>query len=745
MLQWFLRATGLLSLRLRASWPLIGMCLGGVGMTTTLPAEDAPAESAVTITIPAQVDLERFTMAVSEALSVPVVYKPEVMQGQVHQRLPAHMTRQRWWQAFNEILNAHDLATVYAVDRSAYAIVPAKDAPQLAGAITLADWRRLAYPPGFAQVLVRGTHLGAGALVSATQQIAGGASLNVKTLPGDQTFVVSGSGNAVQAALIVIAALDVPGAQPLVEIYRPRHLPATQLHGLLNSVAAVTSKAGAKSAGAEAVLMAESGTIALVGSTEAVHQLRTLAEQLDGGEAWEQRTYRPTGAELEDIATLVEQAVLNEDGQGGKIVRNRLTGSLIIKARAAQHARIAALLLDIEQRQSGDQRELVSLPVKHRLASDIVGLLQQLLAQGGMSVAASAPSAPALAEGMTTSPSQPGAPGGAPTANTADQTAAHGSAAGPTPTRAAGDGMGQVLLSADDRTNTLLVFASQRQTRDIRRMLERIDRKAPQVALEVILVALTEGESQQLGNDLVALTERSALSLRAGAFVGTITNGFTPAAPALPGSALTPGDFAVILRAVENVSTGRSSVRSTMVVDNGAKAALNSVLQQPIASINSTNTAATTTYAGTSDAGTQVQIQPLIGAGDQVSLQFTISQSSFQGVGNPEIGLPPAKRQDSFAAAASIPDGHTIVLGGIISTQSGTTRSGIPVLNGIPLVGWLFGSRQDQSSLSRFFIFIRADVLRDQDFADLIQQSRAPAAAAGISDVTPVLTPRFIE
>lgn len=61
---------------------------------------------------------------------------------------------------------------------------------------------------------------------------------------------------------------------------------------------------------------------------------------------------------------------------------------------------------------------------------------------------------------------------------------------------------------------------------------------------------------------------------------------------------LSPGDFSVVVRALETVNDGRSLNVPRVLVNNNQQASLNSVLQQPFVSINAFDTIPTTSFGG---------------------------------------------------------------------------------------------------------------------------------------------------
>jgi len=159
-------------------------------------------------------------------------------------------------------------------------------------------------------------------------------------------------------------------------------------------------------------------------------------------------------------------------------------------------------------------------------------------------------------------------------------------------------------------------------------------------------------------------------------------------------------------------------------VNNNQKGTFSSVLQQPFVSTNASDTVATTSFGGTQDAGTTVTVQPTIAEDNQLVLDYEVSISEFVGdAPTPEI--PPPRQQNDLKSIVTIPDGSAVVLGGLEIVESGEGGSGVPWLVDFPLVGWLFGDRTTSSSKSKFYVFLRATVFRN-DSLDGLRNVSAP-------------------
>jgi general secretion pathway protein D len=180
-----------------------------------------------------------------------------------------------------------------------------------------------------------------------------------------------------------------------------------------------------------------------------------------------------------------------------------------------------------------------------------------------------------------------------------------------------------------------------------------------------------------------------------------------------------------------------------LLVGNNQQATLDSVLQQPFASVNASNTVSTTSFGGTQDAGTTVTIKPQIAEGDHLVLDYSVSLSSFLGSAS-QPTLPPPRQQNRIRSVATIPDGHTVVVGGIELENDSKTTAQVPLLGQIPIIGEAFKSRGKTTNRTRFYVFIRATVLRGRGFEDLRYLSNQNMAEAGIDDGWPTSTPRVI-
>ena len=92
-----------------------------------------------------------------------------------------------------------------------------------------------------------------------------------------------------------------------------------------------------------------------------------------------------------------------------------------------------------------------------------------------------------------------------------------------------------------------------------------------------------------------------------------------------------------------------------------------------------------------------------------------------------DIG-PPDYRTSNVQTIVTVPDGSTVILGGL--TKLNQTKKGkkMPLLGDIPVVGGLFRTISNADSTSKLYVFVKANILRpDETEAGLAQLDRISA------------------
>jgi type II secretory pathway component GspD/PulD (secretin) len=306
----------------------------------------------------------------------------------------------------------------------------------------------------------------------------------------------------------------------------------------------------------------------------------------------------------------------------------------------------------------------------------------------------------------------------------------------------------RLIVNADEATNTLFASGDAGLIDKIAGLITTLDVMPPQVMLEVLILNLSDSDALDLGVEFRSVGDQgTAFTLSSLFGLGTPLPGVGPQPPpnllGLTGTVLKPADFSALVHALQVLNKGRALNIPKILVNSNQRANLASVLQTPFLSTNVANVIATTTFGGTQDAGTTINVRPQIAEGDHLVLEYSIVLSTFVGPASAP-SLPPPRQQNNLNSIATIPDGYTVALGGLETNSQTEGSSRLPLLADLPLLGRLFRSNTRVISHSRFYVFIRASILRSTDFQDLKFISDVDAHRADIDPRWPEVEPVLI-
>ena len=297
------------------------------------------------------------------------------------------------------------------------------------------------------------------------------------------------------------------------------------------------------------------------------------------------------------------------------------------------------------------------------------------------------------------------------------------------------------------------------------RLQSDIDLFCPQQQIETALIELSGSNQLNIGVELgfssIPQTAYGGFGVTAfGLSTFQDTNGdgvpdvrLPNGANGTPPQGITAGilhgkDFSlpVLVQALQTrLDTNVLNVPSVLVNNNGS-AKVVSKDQQPTTTITALGASAQTqqTFGQYVDAGITMQISPTISASRYLRLKITLEVSNF--LGTVSGAIPPPKTDRTIDTTVNVPDGDTMVIGGIIVDNKSKTHNGVPILGDIPILGYLFRAQEDSLNKTTLYFFVTPHILRDRDFADLAELSyrkKLDAASAIGTDRIQVIDPTF--
>jgi type II secretory pathway component GspD/PulD (secretin) len=122
-------------------------------------------------------------------------------------------------------------------------------------------------------------------------------------------------------------------------------------------------------------------------------------------------------------------------------------------------------------------------------------------------------------------------------------------------------------------------------------------------------------------------------------------------------------------------------------------------------------------FGGFEEAGTTLSISPHIADDTYLLLNITLEVSGFQGqpriIGNAQI--PADRFTRRVTTAVTVPNQHTVVLGGLIGTNHSDTVDRVPFLGEIPVLGELFKGTSKLAIETNLFLFVTPTILHYSD------------------------------
>jgi general secretion pathway protein D len=176
-----------------------------------------------------------------------------------------------------------------------------------------------------------------------------------------------------------------------------------------------------------------------------------------------------------------------------------------------------------------------------------------------------------------------------------------------------------------------------------------------------------------------------------------------------------------------------------LIASNNKEAKLQVGSSQPIlTSTYSYGSASSTTIAGTGttapstgviegsieykDIGIILTITPRISDGGLITLELQIEKSDVNAKALPlgNLSNVPVFTKKTAKTLVSVLEGQTIVIGGLIEDSKNVTKSGIPLLSKIPLVGALFGYQTYEKTKTELILLMTPHIITDHVQSDAV-------------------------
>lgn len=525
----------------------------------------------------------------------------------------------------------------------------------------------------------------------------------------------------------LVSLADQPGRVVSTSFIDVEHLAVKDLTDQLKAMLEAKDKVRGQSDQLELVANTRTNQLFVVSVPDELSEIEQMVASLDVSLGLVTEVYRLLVVTPEHIDEVAREIIGEEKASRlYKSVADEDTNLLAVTTTSEIHKQLQALIQEMDKPVPETSSPIRFYKLQNASALDVADTLNGIAGEGGLGSV--------TFEGFD-----------APSSDVADP--------GPTDRQGGSSSSGQLpnaRVLADVATNTIIVIAPPGLQPIYENLINRLDSRRPQVRIEATIVALDTTDDFSLGVEFSRTSSADGGTLLNFSQFGLSTVDESTGALTLnPGlgfnGALLSADVAeIVIQALQSDVRSRVLTRPSVLVNDNAEGELESIETEPFESVNANAQVATTSFGGELEAGTLIKVKPSISDGDFLKLDYSIQISNFVGdrtTTSTGGTLPPARSENTLTSSVTIPDGHTIIVGGLTRDIDSETIRRIPVLGQIPIIEYAFSKRDISSRQVTLFLFLRAYVLRDDKFEDLKVLSGSAAGRAQLPSSFPVSLP----
>jgi general secretion pathway protein D len=276
----------------------------------------------------------------------------------------------------------------------------------------------------------------------------------------------------------------------------------------------------------------------------------------------------------------------------------------------------------------------------------------------------------------------------------------------------------------DELTNALLIRASEGDFGVLKEAVEQLDLRPFQVLIEVLIVESRRTHDFSLGTSIFLPPQRIKGDING--TIGGQTQGAGLGDLVLELLNLGKADVDATISASASRGDVKIISRPVLLASNNTEASFLVGSQRPFVQVSrllptdNNNQDRVVQYR---DVGTKLRVRPTINQDGYVSL---LIQQEINAATNEVAFDAPVISTREAVTQVLVRDGQTIMLGGLRDRQHDRSRSGVPILSSLPIVGGFFGAISKNDSETELYLFITPRILRTDEDADRFTEPNLP-------------------
>lgn len=520
--------------------------------------------------------------------------------------------------------------------------------------------------------------------------------------------------------------------------------------------------------GANVTDLSDSNTLVIVEAPANIEKIRELVARLDnrGEREWPAKCFQCTEVEADVLAEELNQLLpvlgfpvaTGAGASGGaiKVVALPRVGAVVVSAALPEVVdEVGRWVNSLDRSDMMDKEEIYFFNARHTTVDKLTQALEAFfnaditISETNSNSTSSSRSRSKSTSGLSSSSSNRSTTSTSSTSNRSSSSTSSNSRKSNASSGNNGDGKKlttsvfdtEVLGFADAENNRITIKATPRTWVVMKAFLERHDLPPRQVSIQATIADISLTDSTEFGVSYAISKlftqgkyQGSGVSAGAGALKDLFTGTMVENIAALSG--VSSGLGLIIQHANDPIAfvsavAGKGNVKilsePQLVVMSGSEAYLQAGKKIAIATGSTTYTSSegntTNTYEYT-DVGVLMTVTPYITAGHEVRL--VIAQETSTPASSISNAITPDIETKKIETEMLIPDGATVMMGGMIQTTKRETRNGIPLLKDIPIIGYLFSQNSFAEDRTELLVMVTVNVIDIDDYQEeLIRKYKA--------------------
>jgi len=270
---------------------------------------------------------------------------------------------------------------------------------------------------------------------------------------------------------------------------------------------------------------------------------------------------------------------------------------------------------------------------------------------------------------------------------------------------------GRGSISVDERNNQIIITDTAEKIKKAKEIVKQIDKVTPQVIIEARIVEASDNFSREFGTSWgIAGTKEDSSSL--GGTLGYIMSATNPPTSSrgeigIEFSRLVGNQFAVLdAKLMASESEGTLTIISApkiLTLDN-TPATIKQGISYPYNKLDPDGNT-TTEFK---DIALELEVTPHVTPDSRIAMEITIKNNEIGAIINNQLSFTTKEANTKLL----VDDGDTVIIAGIRKTREDRGQSGVPVLNKIPVLSWLFKTESKTDEKQELLIFITPRIVQ---------------------------------